>query len=78
MPDLIILDEEKNTQEPQDSAVIADDQVRESSMAKETGGSFMDKINATLLKFQHLKIKEKVVFYRLLSTMLNAGMPLLK
>ena len=77
MSDLIILDEEKGTSS-KSPVSIEDDQVRELSIEGETGASFMATLNSLLLKFQHLKIKEKVIFYRLLSTMLNAGMPLLK
>jgi len=76
MSDLIILDEEKNTwpwSEP-----IEDDQIQSESTRAVTDDSFMDKLNSIFLALQKLKIKEKVVFYRLLSTMLNAGMPLLK
>ena len=40
--------------------------------------SFSDKLNNFVLWLQHLKIKDKVVFYRLLSTMINSGMWVLK
>ena len=40
--------------------------------------SFVDKINNFLSRFQYLKIKDKVIFYRLLSTMINSGMWVLK
>ena len=39
---------------------------------------FSDKINDLVLSLQKVKTKEKVIFYRLLSTMTNAGMSLVK
>ena len=39
---------------------------------------FMTKLNDYVASLQKVKIKEKVVLYRLLATMLNAGMPLIK
>ena len=39
---------------------------------------FMTKLNDYVASFQKVKTKEKVVLYRLLATMLNAGMPLVK
>jgi type II secretory pathway component PulF len=38
----------------------------------------MDKINAYLMSMQKVKTKDKVLFYRLLATMTNAGMSVLK
>jgi type IV pilus assembly protein PilC len=38
----------------------------------------MNKLNGLLFSIQKVKTKEKVVFYRLLSTMINAGVSLLK
>jgi len=40
--------------------------------------SFIDKINNYLISLSKLKIKEKVIFFRLLSTMLNAWMGVVK
>jgi type IV pilus assembly protein PilC len=40
--------------------------------------SSMDKLNAFIYSFQKVKTSDKVVFYRLLSVMVNAGVPLLK
>jgi hypothetical protein len=37
-----------------------------------TNMSTMDKINDYLLSLQKVKTEEKVIFYRLLSTMVNA------
>jgi len=73
MSDLIILDEEKK----QEWRAI-DDQIQKVSFLKRDNSSFIEKLNKFFLKFQHLKIKDKIIFYRLLSTMLNAWMPLLK
>ena len=40
--------------------------------------SFMEYLNNLLVGFQKMKVKDKVVFYRLMSTMLDAGMSLIK
>ena len=40
--------------------------------------TFSDKINDLVLSLQKVKTKEKVIFYRLLSTMTNAWMSLVK
>ncbi|MDD3646397.1 MAG: type II secretion system F family protein [Candidatus Gracilibacteria bacterium] len=40
--------------------------------------SAMEKLNEMLISMQTIKTKEKVIFYRLLSTMVNAGMSLLR
>jgi len=41
-------------------------------------GSFMDTLNNYVVSLQSVKTKEKVIFYRLLSTMTNAWMTLVK
>jgi type II secretory pathway component PulF len=38
----------------------------------------MDTINAYLIKNQGLKVKEKVIFFRLMATMINSGITLMK
>jgi type II secretory pathway component PulF len=38
----------------------------------------MLQLNVFVSSFSKIKIKEKIVFYRLMSTMLNAGMSLIK
>lgn len=77
MSDIIILSEESQEQDSKsNSQKFSDDLVQENVVGDEN--SLQDKMNNFLLKFQHIKTKEKVIFYRLLSTMLNAGMPLLK
>ncbi len=40
--------------------------------------SFMERMNDFVQWFQKLRIKDKVIFYRLMATMLNAGMSLIK
>jgi len=78
MSDLIILEEEQlDKSTSQGNSDFSDDAIHEETGAKEVI-SLQEKINLFLIKFQNIKIKEKVIFYRLLSTMLNAGMPLLK
>lgn len=72
MDDIIILWEEESQKHISDDEVLGD---KKDSKKK---GSFMDSINNVLLSLQHLKTKDKIVFYRLMATMLNAGMPLVK
>lgn len=48
------------------------------TISTNTGGSFMDSINAYLLSKQALTVKQKVMFFRLLSTMINAWITLTK
>ena len=68
MSDIIILnEEEKNTSD--------------NNIIKVNGDEWkflIDKLNDLLLSFQNVKTKEKVIFYRLLATMTNAWMSLLK
>ena len=59
--------------------VILDEQSDVSSSSNETptkkeGVSFMETLNNMSLGFQNIKLKDKLIFYRLLSTMLNSGM----
>ncbi len=68
MSDIVILEEDKNKN---NDFSIENDNVIDSR-------TFMDKVNDYLLKMQSIWIKEKVIFYRLLSTMLNAWMSLIK
>jgi hypothetical protein len=60
MSDLLILDEEKKSNNSNSNPNNAKDI------------SLMDKINSFLLSKQALKVKQKVIFFRLLSTMINA------
>ncbi len=46
--------------------------------SKSRNQDLMTKLNEFVAKFGKVKTKEKVILYRLLATMLNAGMPLIK
>lgn len=63
MSDIFILDEEKKAKK---------------SIAQSQKGNFMDKVNAYLLSKQSLTVRDKVIFYRLLSTMINSWITLTK
>ncbi|MDD2871378.1 MAG: type II secretion system F family protein [Candidatus Gracilibacteria bacterium] len=69
MADFLIMDDDKNSGN--------DNNVQNESSSKKTG-SLVDKLNDFVISLQSVKTKEKVIFYRLLSTMTNAGMALLK
>ncbi|USN57962.1 MAG: hypothetical protein H6767_06495 [Candidatus Peribacteria bacterium] len=73
MSDFIILDEEKKEAGSSGIGENVDDGIRTIDTR-----TMMEKINDFLISFQKIKTPEKVVFYRLLSTMTNAGMSLLK
>lgn len=45
---------------------------------EETSGSFVDKINLWLVDHSGLKVKERVTMFRLMATMINAGLSLVK
>ncbi len=64
MSDIFILDEE-NKKNP-------------SSKTLKTESSLLTKIDEFLLSKQSLTVKDKVIFFRLLSTMINAGITLSK
>jgi type IV pilus assembly protein PilC len=70
MADFLILDDDKKVDSVND--------VIEESINKSSEASLMDKLNAFLFSVQRIKTKDKVIFYRLLSTMINAGVSLLK
>lgn len=70
MSDIVILDEEQSSH-PQSN--------RENlSSENATKVWFMESLNNASLSFQNLKLKDKLILYRLLSTMLNSGMGLVK
>jgi len=71
MSDILILDNDKNEENKQ---------INQKKSPHVWGGNwnFMDKINNYFLSLQKIKTKEKVLFYRLLSTMTNAWMSVLK
>lgn len=64
MEDIVILWEEKTTNSGATKIVEKKD--------------FMQVLNEIVAWFQKLKIKQKIIFYRLMATMLNAGMSLIK
>lgn len=64
MSDFFILDEDEKKQE--------------SSLELKTSKPLMDRINDTFLDLQSIKVKQKVMFYRMLATMVNAWISLLK
>jgi type IV pilus assembly protein PilC len=66
MSDVVILDEIVDEDLSIDSSIIWSNE------------SLLERINNYFLKSQKIWIKEKIVFYRLLSTMLNAWMSLMK
>jgi type II secretory pathway component PulF len=70
MADFLIMDGEKKEVEKQKNST--------DNIMDKPGKNFMDKINELLYSMQKIKIKEKVVIYRLLSTMINAGVSLVK
>lgn len=71
MEDIIILGEEESQQNMSDDQVLSKNKGWESK-------TFMDALNDFVWSFQKLKIKDKIIFYRLMATMLNAGMSLIK
>ncbi len=71
MEDIIILWEEENKE------LISDSKIFDSKQQKEPEG-FMKNLNDFIDSFKKIHIKEKIIFYRLMSTMLNAGMTLIK
>lgn len=73
MSDILILDNDKNEENEQSQFVK-----NNSQSIWNNNATFMDKLNAYFLSMQKIKTKEKVLFYRLLATMTNAGMSVLK
>ncbi|MDP2090427.1 MAG: type II secretion system F family protein [Candidatus Gracilibacteria bacterium] len=69
MADFLIMDDDKNSGN--------DNNVHNDKSSIKTM-SFIDQLNDFIVSLQSVKTKEKVVFYRLLSTMTNAGMTLIK
>lgn len=70
MSDIFILDEEKKLNN--------EEKKLNNSKKIDSDFSFMEKVNKYLLSKQSLKIKDKVIFFRLLSTMINAWITLTK
>jgi len=73
MDDIIILwEEEVKTQtKPDDSTLNLEKKSHENQ-------DFMTRLNDFVAGFQKIKVKEKIIFYRLMSTMLNAGMSIVR
>lgn len=69
MEDIIILWEEENIN-PQKSSPIEN--------KPKSDKDFMTQFNEFVGSFSKIKTKQKIIFYRLMSTMLNAGMSLVK
>lgn len=69
MADFLIMDDDKNSWN--------DNNVHNDKSSIKTM-SFIDQLNDFIVSLQSVKTKEKVVFYRLLSTMTNAWMTLIK
>ncbi|MBS9775228.1 type II secretion system F family protein [Candidatus Gracilibacteria bacterium] len=61
-----------------DFLIIDDNQKGTDTTTSKKQGSIIDKINTFFLSLQKIKVKEKAVFYRLLSTMTNSGMGVMK
>jgi len=74
MSDILILDEEKKTQD----GLISWLKDSNKNLHGMKWISFMDTLNNMYLSMQNIKLKEKLIFYRLLSTMLNSWMWLIK
>lgn len=70
MEDLIILAEEES-KNISDEALLSERNERKNK-------SLMEQLNDFAHSFKKIKIKEKIIFYRLMATMLNAGMSLIK
>jgi len=72
MEDIIILGEETK------SKVVSDDAILWNAKKSEEKKDIMERLNDIYAGFQKIKVREKIIFYRLMSTMLNAGMSLIK
>jgi type IV pilus assembly protein PilC len=73
MSDILILDEENQ----KSKKVVWDDQVIWDEQ-KWKNKTLIDTLNDYFISLQRVKIKDKVIFYRLLATMINAGISLVK
>lgn len=58
--------------------LIIQDTTSESGSETKKGGFNLEAVDAWLLSKQKMNTKQKVVFFRLLATMVNAGLPMLK
>jgi hypothetical protein len=64
MADFLIFDDDNNKK--------TESHIQEETKKTNLDISLMDKLNNLLFSFQKIKTKDKVIFYRLLSTMTNA------
>jgi len=69
MSDIVILNDDENKK---------NDNIVHSIKKEANNASVMDKLNGFIVSLQSVKVKEKVIFFRLLSTMTNAWMSILK
>lgn len=58
--------------------LILDTQNEQTEASKKVSGFSMDKIDAWLISKQGIKLEQKVIFFRLLATMVNAGLSVMK
>jgi hypothetical protein len=68
MADFLILDDEKK----ESSKDKTNNKTNNTKVSLNSGNTFTEKLNNAFISFQKIKVKEKVIFYRLLSTMTNA------
>lgn len=69
MADFLILDDDKKSES---------DNIVSNTNLDQKQATLMDKLNDLVMSFQKVKTSEKVIFYRLLSTMTNAWMWIMK
>lgn len=68
-----------NTSEmPLDDGLIIIDQDKSGDVQAQNGHDFIDTLKAMLPRNSLLNVSQKVAFYRLLATMVNAGIPLMR
>jgi type IV pilus assembly protein PilC len=72
MEDIIILWEEEVNSTASDKEILQKVDTGKKKI------SFIEYLNELFAGFQKIKVKEKIIFYRLMSTMLNAGMSIVK
>jgi len=58
--------------------LILDTQNEQTEASKKVSGFSMDTIDAWLISKQKIKLEQKVIFFRLLATMVNAGLSVMK
>lgn len=72
MEDIIILGDEEINEAPSDVEIL------QKTNNIKPARSFMEYLNDIFAGMQKIKVKEKIIFYRLMSTMLNAWMSIMK